>query len=103
MSSFIFKSINIVGRGIFRGFVYLQCSVGHIGAQTPVTIPVYTYLEPLESLAKTLFLRNTFVICSAYFLLVNLLFTFVIFMSGNLEFLHQDLCIAQFVFSKQTI
>ena len=43
-STFIFKSINIVGTGIFRGFVYLQSSAGHIGAQTPVIIPVYTYL-----------------------------------------------------------
>ena len=43
-SSFMFKSINIVGRGIFRGFVYLQSSAGHISAPTPVIIPVYTYL-----------------------------------------------------------
>ena len=55
--SFIFKSINIAGRGIFRGFLYLQSSAGPVGAQTPMIIPVYTYLgggRIIMKLAKTL-------------------------------------------------
>ena len=36
--------MNNVGRGIFRGFVNLQSSAGHIGAQNTVVIPVSIYL-----------------------------------------------------------